>query len=165
MEVFEVKPRFNEETGEPCGTMNKLLHHRCDYCGEVLSSTEDGCCPQLTVDFDYHDSDPNFGSGGDEYGFAEEHGVRIWNLFEAPFCFCNYWNNDDRGYCEDLLALEFLASKFSDLPDPRQPDGMEPLKNIDDLWDAFRSARVRAASKLIKDGTVTVEQLGLEAKN
>lgn len=164
MRVFEIKPRFDQETGEPCGTMEKLLHHRCDYCGQVLSRTEEGYCPQLAVNFDYGDSDPNFGSGGDEYKFGEEHGVRIWSLFEEPFCFCNYWNNDEGQWpCEGMLALEFI-SKFDDMPDPRTPAGMAPLGVVDDLWDAFRSARVRAATKLIKDGTVTVEQLGLEKK-
>ena len=167
MRVFEIKPRFNEATGELCGTMKKLLHHRCDYCGDVLSLTDGGYGPQLTLDFNCHDSDPNFGSANGEYEFGEEHGVDIWSLFEAPFCFCNHWNNGDdddnrRWPCEGMLALEFI-SKFADMPDPQPPDGMVPLGAVDDLWGAFRAARVRVASKLIKDGAVTIEQL--ETKN
>lgn len=166
MRVFEIKPRFDQETGEPCGTMEKLLHHRCDYCGEVLESTAEGYAPQLTVHFDYGDSDPNFGSANGEYEFGNEYGVSIFSLFDEPFCFCTEYNSCDykSAFCEEFLALEFLASKFSDLPATRQPDGMEQLRDLGDLWSAFRAARVRAATKLIKDGTVTVEQLGLDKK-
>lgn len=161
MRIIEIKPRFHPETGKPCGTIEKTLHHRCDYCGKILHS------PDLTMHLDYGECvDTCFGSDGDEFAFAEEYNVDIYPLLNRPYCFCNFWNNEGVGnpLCEQGLALEFLASKFSDVPKPCPPDGMLPLNDIQDLQAAFRAARVRAAKKLLTSGEVTPEELGLEAE-
>lgn len=165
MRVSETRPRFDPETGRECGTLRRTLHHRCDYCGEVLPCTEGdpdgGYAPNLTLQLDHGACDPCFGSRGDEYAFGRKGPQFDVSAFlRQPYAFCNDWNREgDRSLCEQALALEFLAGAFDDMPSPQPPPGMEPLRPVDDLQGILRSARVRAADKLVSDGTVTIEQL------
>jgi len=173
MHIRQIKPRFDQTTGKQRGTMSVTLHHRCDYCGEVLPSTEGSDCgytPNLTLRFDYADSDPCFGSSGGEYAFSEKYGGAVFgqkgpwfdmgSFLGQPYSFCNDWNREgDRALCEQALALEFLAGTFDDMPSPQPPEGMTPLQETLDLQGALREARIRTASKLLASGVVTAEQL------
>jgi hypothetical protein len=107
--------------------------------------------------------DTCFGSDGDEFALAKALGADVWPLLAQPYSLCNDWNGDCGGAsytCEPLLALEFLASMFSDMPAPHPPEGMEPLRGVFCLEGALRAARVRAARKLVTDGKETAESLG-----
>jgi len=162
MRVSEAKTRFDQETGEPCGTLRKTRHHRCDYCGRVLPATEDGYAPVLSLDMSYGDSDPCFGSGTGEHGLIERHGSGAVHAFLGqPYAFCNEFNHDGCGapLCEAALALELLACTVDGVPEPVPPEGMGPLDGVRDFDSAFRAARVRAAAKLIADGEVPPEEL------
>lgn len=161
MRVSETRPRFHPETGRECGTLRRTLNHRCDYCGEILPSSEGGFVPNLRLRLDYEPGmDTCFGSDGDEFALSEEHGIDMGAFLGQPYCFCNTWNQDGGDpRCEQALALEFLACVFSDMPETHPPEGMAPLMDVRSFEGAFRSARVRAASRLIGDGVVTPEQL------
>ncbi len=161
MRVSETRPRFDPETGRECGTLRRTLHHRCDYCGEVLPSSEGGYAPNLKLRLDYGDCiDTCFGSDGGEFALSEEHGIDMDDFLGQPYCFCNAWNQDGGDpRCEQALALELLSCVFSDMPETHPPEGMAPLRDARCFDVAFRAARVRATAKLIEDGVVTPEQL------
>ena len=167
MRIVERRQRFDPDTGQHCGHSLATRYYRCDYCGEVLPPSECGCRPNLLLDLRYEPGcDTCFGSDGDEFALAKALGTdSMWPLLSEPYSFCNNWNIDDCGdalpTCEPSLALEFLASMFTDMPVPHPPEGMEPLRDVFCLEGAFRAARVRAARKLVADGKETAESLGV----
>ena len=167
MRIVERKQKFDPDTGQHCGHSLATRYYRCDYCGEALPPSECGCRPNLLLDLSYEPGcDTCFGSDGDEFALAKALGTdSMWPLLAQPYSFCNNWNIDDCGddlpTCEPSLALEFLASMFTDMPVPHPPEGMEPLRDVFCLEGAFRAARVRAARKLVADGKETAESLGV----
>lgn len=167
MRIVERKQKFDPDTGQHCGHSLATRYYRCDYCGEALPPSECGCRPNLLLDLSYEPGcDTCFGSDGDEFALAKALGTdSMWPLLAQPYSFCNNWNIDDCGddlpTCEPSLALEFLASMFTDMPVPHPPEGMEPLRDVFCLEGALRAARVRAARKLVADGKETAESLGL----
>lgn len=146
MQVFKSAPHFNAATGEKESDRKVFDCHRCDYCGEIIEFD------QLTYRVDYAESDPCFDSGKGEYSLKKLLGeVSSYDVYNDPYVFCGSYNGADRKFCECNLMFEVAAAAL------HSDDAY--LAKIEDFQSAFRSARARSIKRLIKEGTITAEQL------
>ncbi len=174
MQLFHLKPQWNPDTGEPA---DPVISHgscqiMCDYCGNLM-------------EFD----DPEASSTS--VGFKTIHSIEEWwhedkliindkpvdlaelYEFQPDFHFCADWDGDY--FCEQQLMIEWFFNCFPENCKNVQQyqDLLGKIFHNEPLWESLEEpepvllcrtlslARYRAIKKVLKNGLVTPEQLGI----
>ena len=172
MNVYELKKKFDPDTGKPDGNKRVIVGTCCDYCG------------RLQKDEDFF-PDPTYRvieSGGMEPQWHEmkciigNKKIDLYGLYNTHknFVYCQDWMSDF--FCERFLLLEFWSLLYGlDHKDPVIVDSIQHVQKFLDeenlgklisvprIWcHAMYEARHRVIQKLVSTGTYSIDQLGLE---
>jgi hypothetical protein len=135
MRIFEVKPRFSEETGEQIGVRYAIKEHRCDFSGEVMYEDDYEEEPFVTYDVSYEGNDPCWGCQGDEGKLRDE--FEIWGVHmlmsEERFAIMMKY--------EEAFKQAFVESDCTAFA------------------DFLRECRAKTALRLLREGVLTPIQL------
>lgn len=150
MNIYNKIPLYDKYTGKLTGGfVSQFAERRCDYSGFVIDyagdveSTEEDPVLELcnVYRLDYEDSDPCFGSVGDEYGFGQKYNITMYEFLGAD------------AYIFSLDATYSPWAEASMIKEAYESGEFYGLNGL------FRSARVKTATKLIEEGKIKPENL------
>lgn len=138
MKIYHKVVRFDPITG--VGTSKVALKEiRCDFTGLVLSDEQ----IYVFYDLNYGFSDPCFGAGDEEYELGNQYDLDMFTVMSGPYHFLQNWESGRMA--EQEMILEWVKMM--------QESG---AVNIDEM---FRHYRVLTIKKLLKQGTISADQL------
>lgn len=147
MKIYKQVKKFHPDSGKAI-TKTVLNELRCDYTGNVIDIEANQM--YCSYELNYSDSDPCFGSGGDEYKFGQTHLINMFEFLSGSYHFL-------QDYERFLFPEKEMMRKYlKNLPELYLPEGMC-------FHDMCRTVRVITASKLIEDGIITPAQLTIGA--
>lgn len=142
MIIYSLQKRFDVLTGLPVSDSKQYKETRCDYTGEVVMSNDEHFDDLVycSYNLDYGDCDPCFGASGEEFEFGDKYNVSMYDFLNQQYHFLQEYLD----YHDRLPEIDMMK-EFSSL-------------NLT-FHRMCRKARIRTATKLIEDKTITPDQL------
>ena len=137
MIIYDKCTRYSEISGEPYESYI-FKEIRCDFYGVVIGEDTDFHY-EPSILFDYQDSDPCFGSDGEEFDFGKKYNIPMFAFLNSEYHFLS----------------DYYNSKFANVDMMRYH-----LANGDMSFENMcRVSRIETAIKLIESGVITPRQL------
>jgi hypothetical protein len=141
MKIYQKSKRFDEKTGKP-KYIWIFKEIRCDYTGEILDGDVQYCNYVLS----YEDRDSCFGADGEEFDFGERYKIDMHEFLSVEYHFFA---------CPDEYAEAWMFQEASKNWNKKKNEWYRCY-----TFDAMcRHARIRTAERLIKEKTITLDQL------
>lgn len=140
MKIYEQVTRFDPKNGKPYQEW-AFKEIRCDFSGKLIDENNSSY-PNYSLK--YEDSDPCFGSDGEEFAFGKKHKVPIYEFLNSDYHFFTDGCDEDGNYIEYNGCVDMMSKL---------------IKHYMSFDGMCRYSRINTAKKLIEDGTITSEQL------
>ncbi len=149
MYIYKQLIKYDEDNGTPYSIWG-VKEYRCDFTGKLIDSDENSSSYPNYI-LGYGDSDPCFGSCGEEYEFGEKYHIPMYEFLSNEYMFLTSSYDENNNYYDennnyiDINACAEMIKSFTD-------------KNMS-FDEMCRSARIKTAEKLILNKTIKPEQL------
>lgn len=135
MKIYKNIQRFDAQTGKPY-FIKKFAEFRCDFSGTVIDEDDLENLFYPSYDLEYGDSDPCFGSDGEEYKFGKRNNIPMFEFLIETYHFRNDQDQDQ----SVAMMVHYLPKKMT-------------------FAQMCRTSRIVTAQKLIDSNKITPEQL------